>query len=162
MNFLVDSRAQTVSRALLAVLRVYLGVILLVAVWPKLTADPSFAPRLTGFVERFALENGHGFYKPFLESVVLPNAGLFAWLVTVGELLVGAALVTGTATRIAAAGAIFLMLNYLFAKGAWWWHPSSNDAALQFIALVVLIGSAGRAFGVDYWLAKKWPAIPLW
>ena len=34
--------AETVSRTVLVILRMYLGVIFLVAVWPKLTADPGW------------------------------------------------------------------------------------------------------------------------
>jgi uncharacterized membrane protein YphA (DoxX/SURF4 family) len=162
MNFLDDSRRARVPAALLVVLRVYLGIVFLVAVWPKLTAAGGFGPRLETFVERAALPNAHAFYRPFLEGVVLPNASLFAVLVAVGELLVGLSLVTGTLTRVGGFGAAFLTLNYLFAKGNWFWVPSSNDAAMFIIALVVAIGAAGRAFGVDYWLRTRWPGVSLW
>jgi hypothetical protein len=39
---------------------------------------------------------------------------------------------------------------------------SSNDAAFFFIALIVMLGAAGRAFGADYYLAKRWPKVKLW
>ena len=160
MTFVDDSRAQSVSRTLLVVLRVYLGSVFLVAVWGKLGGG--FAPRLTGFIERLAMQRAHDFYKPFLEGVVLPNAETFAFLITLGELLIAIGLLTGTATRLAAGVAVFITLNYMLAKGNWFWTPSSNDAAFVFIGLVVLVGAAGRAFGVDYYLAKKWPKVPLW
>lgn len=162
MEFLDDGRRARVPAVLLVALRVYLGIVFLVAAWPKLTAGGGFAPRLTGFVEAAALPNAHAFYRPFLETVVLPNAALFAVLVTVGELLVGLSLVTGTVTRVGGFGAAFLTLNYLFAKGNWFWVPSSNDAAMFMIALVVAIGAAGRAFGGDYWLARRWPGVAFW
>ncbi len=160
MTFVDDSRAQSVSRTLLVVLRVYLGIVFLVAVWGKLGGG--FAPRLTGFIERLAMQRAHDFYKPFLEGVVLPNAETFAVLITLGELLIAIGLLTGTATRLAAGAAAFITLNYMLAKGSWFWTPSSNDAAFVFIGLVVLFGAAGRAFGVEYYLAKKWPKVPLW
>lgn len=162
MNLANEGPSQVVSRGLLVILRVYLGVIFLVAVWPKLSADPSFAPRLTAFLERFAMESAHGFYKDFLQAVVLPYAGLFAGLVIAGELVTGLALVTGTATRLAAGVAVFLTLNYLFAKGNWFWTPSSNDAAFIFIGLVLLLGRAGRTLGVDSYLGRKWPKSLFW
>jgi thiosulfate dehydrogenase [quinone] large subunit len=148
------------ARTALVLLRVYLGVIFLVAAWPKLTED--FTPSLIGFVENVGLQRGHEFYRPFLERVVLPNAGLFASLVTWGELLVGLSLVLGLMTRLSAGAAILLSLNYMLAKGAWFWTPSSNDAAFVVISLALLIGAAGRTLGLDAVLARRWPRSPFW
>ena len=146
---------------LLALLRVYLGVVFLVAVVPKLTSGVPFAPRMTGFLENVALTDAHGFYRAFLESVVLPNPDLFGGLVVAGEVVAGIGLVTGTATRLAGSVAALLALNYLFAKGAWFWTPSSNDAAFLVIALVVVLGAAGRTLGVDRLMASRYPRWPL-
>lgn len=162
MSFVSDSRAQLVPRTLLVVLRVYVGVLFLEAAVHKLSADPSWTPSLVAFLERVALERAHGFYQGFVRAAVLPNAGLFAALVTWGELFAGLALVAGAATRAAAVGVMFLTVNYMFAKGAWFWDPSSNDAAFFFIALVLAWGAAGRAFGADYLLARRWPTLPIW
>ncbi|UCF40533.1 MAG: DoxX family protein [Gemmatimonadota bacterium] len=163
MSFVSDSLSQVVQRVLLVVLRVYLGTVVLVAGWGKLSGEGEFASRLVGMAER-NIANGstHGFYQGFLEGVVVPNAGLFAALVIMGEVLGGLALITGTATRLAAGGTAFMMLNFMFLKGRWFWMGSSNDAAFFFIALIVMLGAAGRAFGVDYYLAKRWPAVKLW
>jgi thiosulfate dehydrogenase [quinone] large subunit len=152
----------SVARALLVPLRIYLGVIFLFAVWPKLAAEGGFQSSLEGFLQGMALGNAHDFYRGFLESVVLPNAGLFASLIVLGELLVGVALIAGFATRFASGVAMFLLLNYMFAKGAWFWMPSSNDAAMFFIALVLMLGAAGRSFGVDRILHERYPMPSLW
>src|SRR3954464_10623361 len=85
------------ARAALVLLRIYLGVIFLVAAWPKLGED--FTPRLTGFLEKVALQNGHPFYQEFIRRIVVPNAPLFATLVTWGELFVGVTLILGVLTR---------------------------------------------------------------
>jgi thiosulfate dehydrogenase [quinone] large subunit len=148
------------ARAALAFLRIYLGVVFLLAVWPKLQSD--FTPGLTGFVEKVGLEKGHPFYQEFLRRVVLPNPTLFSALVTWGELLVGITLVLGLATRLSAAMALVLTVNYMFAKGAWFWIPSSNDAAFAALSVALLIGAAGRTFGLDAILAKRWPGSPFW
>lgn len=147
---------------LLALLRVYLGLVLLVAVVPKLAAGTPFTPRMVGFLENVALGGAHDFYRPFLASVVLPNAGLFAGLVVAGEAAAGLGLVTGTATRLSGAVAALLTLNYMLAKGAWPWTPSSNDAAFLVIAVVVAVAAAGRTLGVDALLARRYPGSPLW
>ena len=151
-----------VARVSLAFLRMYLGVVFLVAAMPKLSADPSFTPRLMGFLENVALQNAPAFYRAFVRDVVLPNAGTFTILVTVGEIAAGLALLAGVAARLGAALAAFLVLNYMLAKGAWFWTPSSNDAAFFFIALAVFATRAGRTLGVDAALARRWPRAPLW
>lgn len=148
------------ARAALVLLRIYLGVIFLLAAWPKLRGN--FTSGLTGFLQKVALEDGHPFYQEFVQRVVLPNVSLVAILVTWGELLVGISLVLGLMTRLAAAVALILTANYMFAKGAWFWTPSSNDAALAAIALALLIGAAGRTFGLDAFLARRWPRSPFW
>jgi uncharacterized membrane protein YphA (DoxX/SURF4 family) len=47
------------ARAALVLLRVYLGVVFLIAAVPKLQAD--FTPGLTAFLEQRALEQSHPF-----------------------------------------------------------------------------------------------------
>jgi uncharacterized membrane protein YphA (DoxX/SURF4 family) len=68
----------------------------------------------------------------------------------------------GLATRAGAVVAIFLLLNYLFAKGLPFWSPGSNDMADIVLALVVLFGAAGRFGGIDGSLHERFPRVPLW
>lgn len=156
--------ASTVGSAsrVLAGLRIYLGLVFLIAVLPKIKAGSGFTAMMSGFLQHVGLSDAHPFYKPFIADVILPRAGLFAALVVAGELFVGLALVAGVVTRLAALVAMMLVVNYMSAKGAWFWHPSSNDAAFFVIALALLIGRAGRIWGVDRRLAERWPAVPLW
>lgn len=148
------------ARAALVLLRLYLGVVFLSAAGPKLQQD--FTPSLVGFVEQVALHQGHLFYQEFVQQVVLPNASLFAALVTWGELLVGVTLFLGLMTRVSAVVALLLAVNYMFAKGAWFWTASSNDAAFAAIAMALIVGAAGRTLGLDAFLARRWPRSPLW
>jgi len=48
------------------------------------------------------------------------------------------------------------------AEGRMFWSPDSEDAAVFFIALVVFLGRAGRVWGIDRYLAKRWSKSPLW
>lgn len=155
-----DARQGTLARRALAGLRIYVGVIFLLAVVPKLSGD--FTPRLSGFLSHVGLAEGHPFYRAFLTTTVLPHLALFAGLVKAGELLVALSLIGGLATRLGALLAVVLTLNYMFAKGAWPWQPSSNDGAFAVIALVLIIARAGRTFGLDRHLAERWPGVPLW
>jgi uncharacterized membrane protein YphA (DoxX/SURF4 family) len=148
------------ARAALTFLRIYFGVILLVAGIPKHQSD--FTPRLIAFLNEVALVKGHAFYQEFVRGVVLPHVQIFAGLVSWGEVLVGMALVLGFCTRFAASAGLLLTLNYMFAKGNWPWYPSSNDAAFAAISIALLLGAAGRTLGLDIFLAERWPRSPLW
>ena len=148
------------ARSALVLLRVYLGAVFLIAGLPKIQGD--FTPRLVEFLNQVALQRGHPFYQRFIQDVVLPNATAFAALVSWGEVLVGVALILGLLTRFSAAAALVLLVNYIFAKGAWFWMPSSNDAAFAAISLALLIGAAGRTLGLDALLARRWPRSPFW
>jgi uncharacterized membrane protein YphA (DoxX/SURF4 family) len=160
MNLPAEVFQGVLARGALVLLRLQLGVVLLVAGIPKVSED--FTPRLTNFLQHVALHEGHPFYQQFIHAVVLPHVGAFAALVAWGEVLAGATLVIGLATRLAAAGTFLLVVNYMLAKGAWPWTPSSNDAAYAAISLALLIGAAGRTLGVDEFLAKRWRRSPLW
>jgi uncharacterized membrane protein YphA (DoxX/SURF4 family) len=146
----------------LVVLRVFLGVIFAIAVRPKLLAGPAFAGILRGFLTNVGMQNAHPFYQSIITNTLLPHVDTVAVLVMIAETCVAIALITGTATRLAGVVAMFLVTNYMFTKGLWWWNPSSNDAADFMIALALVIGAAGRTYGVDALLARKWPRVPLW
>ena len=148
------------ARVALVILRVYLGVVFLLAALPKLEQDS--APDFVGFLNHVALERGHSFYQEFARSVLLPHAGAFAALIGWGELLVGVTLILGLLTRFSSGLALLLALNYMFAKGAWFWSPWSTDAAHATIALALLIGAAGRTLGIDAFLARRWPRGVFW
>lgn len=148
------------SRALLVILRIYLGVVLIVASWGKVTGSWN-GERLEGVIGALG-SNTSAFYQGVLDAVVLPNSGLFAGVVAGGEVLLGLALLTGTATRLTGAVGAFVFLNYMLLKGHWFWTPSSNDAAFLVISLVLVLGAAGRTLGVDAYLQRRWPRVPLW
>jgi uncharacterized membrane protein YphA (DoxX/SURF4 family) len=151
-----------VPRSLLVILRLHLGAILLITDAGKLLRDVPFSVELTQFVNAMLGRPGFGWYHTFLRAVVLPHATAFSMLVMLGELIAGICLLTGTTTRLGAAIAMLLFLNYMFAKGRWFLSPDSEDAAVFFSALVVGLGAAGRSLGVDAFLARRWPRVILW
>jgi uncharacterized membrane protein YphA (DoxX/SURF4 family) len=150
-----------IPRALLVILRVHLGVILLITDAGKLGRDEPFSVEMLGFL-RHAMHNASAPYRAFVEHVVIPHATTFSVLVVAGELVAGLSLLFGVATRIGAAVAMLLFLNYMLAKGRMFWSPDSEDAAVFFSALVVALGAAGRSFGVDALLHRRWPRVPAW
>ena len=56
-----------------------------------------------------------GWYANFLQHFVLPNVGLFSFLVTWGEVAVGLGLLLGALTGIASGFGVLMNLNYLLA-----------------------------------------------
>src|SRR5918995_731544 len=143
------------------VVRVYLGYLWLVAGWGKLT-DPSgiwvgseagaaVAGFAQGAMQQTTGEHPQvtGWYASFLENVVIPNAALFSYLVTFGEILVGVALILGLFTGIAAFCGAFMNASFIFAGTA-----GANP--LMFI-LAILVIFAWRVAG--YWGLDRW-ALP--
>ncbi|TMA22369.1 MAG: DoxX family protein [Deltaproteobacteria bacterium] len=137
-----------VPRWILVILRVHLGVILLVTVSGKIARN-DFTAEMLQFLRRPGMAAAPAFYRDYIASVVIPHARLFAGLVIAGELTGGISLLFGLGTRIGAAIAMVLFVNYMLAKGRWFWSPDSQDAAVFFEALAVFLGSAGRTFGLD-------------
>ncbi|MBV8488914.1 MAG: DoxX family membrane protein [Candidatus Eremiobacteraeota bacterium] len=149
-----------ISRALLVLPRLYLGVIFAVAVTSKLESLASFPRSLAGFVQHAG--SPLPFYATFVSSVVVPHAPLFAFLVIMAENYVAIGMLFGVTTRAASLAAIFLLCNYMLAKGMPPWSPASNDAADIVIAIVVGAGAAGRVLGFDKFLAERWPRAWVW
>jgi len=109
-------------------------------------------------VEEHVVENldkAFDFYRPFLESVVLPNTATFAILVGWGELLFGLSIFLGLFTRLGAAVGIFVVLNFTFSEGWPIWLPG-GDPGYIWTMLTLLVCGAGRIWGVDQILRNKW------
>jgi len=150
------------SRRFLSFLRIYLGVILFITVLGKLTRDTPFSAEMLGFLGGVTRRGAFRWYIDFIQQVVVPHAALFSYLVMAGELAAALLLLTGTATRVGAVIAMLLFLNFMLSKGRMFWSPDSQDAAVFFIALVVFLPRAGRVWGVDALLAKRWPRSWIW
>jgi uncharacterized membrane protein YphA (DoxX/SURF4 family) len=88
------------------------------------------------------------------------HAAMAAPLQGMTEISLGVLLVIGLLTRPAAFVA-FLFLGSLWISEfgtSWIWELLVPVLA----SLGLAIGSAGRRFGVDAWLAQRWPSSPWW
>ena len=54
-------------------------------------------------------------YKDFFEYVVAPNLELFKWIIPLGEIAIGLALILGVLSYTASFFGVFIMLNYILA-----------------------------------------------
>ncbi len=159
-SFLRSSLTGQVPRALLVVIRLVQGPMWLGTGWYWLTADTAaeMTQQISGVIES---GRPYAFFLPFLEDTVLPYILVFAVLVTMGELFVGLSLTFGVATRLGAAVGMFLAFNYACLYGNTLLPVEGNW--LYFCYLIpVLVGAAGRSFGLDYWLHQRWPHLPIW
>ena len=151
-----------ISRTLLVVPRVYVGVILFISDLGKLTRDNPFADEMLRFLRGVTARRASAPYLHFVQQVVIPHSSLFGYLIMTGEMFAAVSLLTGTLARVGSTIAMFLFLNYMLAEGRMFWSPDSEDAALIFITILLFFGRAGRAWGIDSYLAKRWPKSPLW
>jgi len=115
---------------------------------------------LTGFL-KYAATHGYSWYQKFLSTAIVPHAATIGTWIVIAEIYVAMALVIGLTTRLAACIAIFLLINYLCAKGDPPWGPGVDQSDIV-IALIILLSNGGRIFGVDRYLYKRFPKIPVW
>ncbi|GHO48753.1 DoxX family membrane protein [Ktedonospora formicarum] len=88
-----------------------------------------------------------GWYASFLQHVVLPNASVFAYMVTFGEVLIGLGLIFGALTGIAAFFGVFMNLNFLLAGTV-----SINPIIGTLALLLVLAWRVAGYYGIDRYL----------
>ena len=109
----------------------------------------------------YYIEKGHG--PQLLKSVMafMANHATFTGpMQGLTEISFGVLLLIGLLTRPVALGA-FLFLSTLWMAEwgtAWIWELLIP----MIVALALVIGSAGRKWGVDQLLARKYPRSPLW
>lgn len=142
------------------VLRLYVGYEWLMAGWEKVTsplwAGPQAGTALSGFLAGAAKKamGSHpdvgGWYLWFINHAVVPHPAVFSYLVSYGELLVGAALIAGAFVGVAAFAGLFMNFNYLFAGTI-----STNPLLILLEAVLMLAWRNAGWIGLDRWLLPK-------
>jgi thiosulfate dehydrogenase (quinone) large subunit len=137
------------------VVRMNVGAQWFLAGWEKVKSPEwgTNGTALKGFVS-FALTNTkgpnpsvQGWYANFLHDFVLPNASLFSFLVTWGELAVGIGLLVGALTGIAAFFGVLMNLNYLLAGVV-----SINPVIGVMGLFLIFAWRVAGQIGLDNWL----------
>lgn len=140
------------------IMRLYLGYSWIMSGWGKIT-NPAWmqgGEALKGFWERAVLipeaparpAIAFDWYRQFLQGML--DAGSYTWFakfVAIGELLVGAALVLGLLTGIAAFFGGFLNWNFMMAGTA-----STNPVLFTFAILLILAWKTAGWWGLDRWV----------
>ncbi len=121
--------------------------------WHKLVKGWLWSDLMHGyFTKRLGELTPGSFQALYLEYFAIPLALPIAWIVTVGELIIGVCLVLGLAVRINAAFALFLVLN--FAAGGY--YNLTLPPFMIFSVLMMLLPS-GQWLGLDRTLHEKHP-----
>lgn len=141
-------------------IRIFLGFEWAVAGWEKLTGTGWIdgGAKLMGYWQNAVKVPAQGsapitfdWYRSFLQVLIDNNAqGVFGWLISLGELAVGVALLTGTLVGIAAFFGVVMNMSYLLAGS------TSVNPVMFALAIGLILGwrVAGHD-GVDRYLLPR-------
>ncbi len=136
------------DRQALAFLRVATGLFFLYQGYQKLT-DPDFLSALPNTLHVWASTSPASLYTSFLEHVAVPQAGLFGFLVTYGEILTGLSYITGFLVQFSAPAAILMNLNFLLATQHLGVASQGVNLAFMIISATLFWARAGHYYGLD-------------
>lgn len=150
--------SNTTSAWIWLILRLYLGYSWLTAGWGKVTSDAWTGENAGAAVKGFMqgalalVEEGHvpTWYAWFLESVVIPNAVPFSYMVAWGELLVGLGLIVGLLTGIAAFFGAVMNMSFLLAGTV-----STNPMMFLIAMAIMMAWKVAGWYGLDRWALPK-------
>lgn len=132
------------------ILRVYLGYSWLMAGIGKVTSDAwtgeNAGTAVRGFMEGALSQDIARWYAWFLETLVIPNAVTFSYLIAWGEVLVGLGLIVGLLTGIAAFFGAVMNMSFLLAGTV-----SANPVMLMIAILLAMAWKVAGWYGLDRW-----------
>lgn len=148
----------TTSAWIWLVLRLYLGYTWFTSGLGKITSDvwvgENAGVAIKGFMGgaiALAKDGGvAGWYAWFLEHTVIPNAVVFSYMVSFGELFIGLGLIVGLLTGIAAFFGALMNMSFLLAGTV-----SSNPIMFMIAILLIMAWKVAGWYGLDRW------ALPL-
>ena len=144
----------------LAIVRVTIGAMLVSVFFENLGKGLYTARGYAGLINYY-IQHGHSpaAWKAVM-GLAANHAAMAAPMQAVTEISLGILLIIGLLTRPAAFVA-FLYLGSLWVSEwgtGWIWELLVPVLA----SLGVAVGRAGRKWGVDCWLAQRWPSSPWW
>lgn len=168
MDYTMEREGHMRSRGLaLAIIRVIVGGWFLKAAFLKLTLEylwwfpyPTVTQRFINFLPKrlaeFASENPVLWYQQFLTEICIPRATLFAFLESFGEVGVGIGLTLGLLTSFCSLVGLLMSINFFLATQWMGFSQQGFHLVLAGCMLGFLIGRAGRAWGLDALILKRW------
>jgi uncharacterized membrane protein YphA (DoxX/SURF4 family) len=143
----------------ISLLRILMGLVFLTT-WVNNLIEGLYTPE--GLVRFFTevypqAENPLPWYAAFINNVILPIRFAFAPFQLVTELLLGLALLVGFLTPLASLAGIFFLINTMLASAGQDW-PWAYLMPIAILA-VTAIAQAGRSFGLDSTLVRRFPHL---
>jgi uncharacterized membrane protein YphA (DoxX/SURF4 family) len=134
-----------------------MSIVLLGGVLPVPAVSGRWLAVMPKIVAKQASDNPVTFYKEFLEGTVLTHSSTFAHLTAWGETVTGLGLTLGLCTGLASVVGLFLVINYGLATQ--WMSPGQQGfhIVLFFLMIAFFFSRAGRAWGLDGWIARRNP-----
>jgi uncharacterized membrane protein YphA (DoxX/SURF4 family) len=148
------------ARTGIALMRLGLGTMFLYVFFENLSkglyGKEGYEALINHYVEK---SSAPGFWKSIM-SLAASNAAIAGPVQAVTEISLGLFLLLGLLTRpVALAAFLFLTSLWVSEWGtAWIWELLIPMIA----AFSVMVGGAGRKWGLDAVLARKYPGFPLW
>jgi thiosulfate dehydrogenase (quinone) large subunit len=145
---------KTVGISLFLFGRYIFAIFFLYGFWHKLVKGWLWSDKMHNFfVERlYAPPQLNDFQALYLDQFAIPLAMPIAWIVTIGELIIGVCLALGLSVRANAAFALFLVLN--FAAGGFY---NLTLPPFMIFSVLMMILPSGQWFGLDKQLHQKYP-----
>src|SRR5216683_5240425 len=144
----------------MAIMRIGLGAMFLYVFFENLSKGLYGKDGYTGLINYY-LDKGHApaFWKNIM-SLAASHATTAGPMQAVTEISFGLFLILGLLTRpVALAAFLFLTSLWISELGtAWIWELLIPMIA----AFSIMVGGAGRKWGIDAKLAERYPGIPLW
>lgn len=140
-------RSSNISGLLLAIIRVYLGILWLMSGIEKVggfTAEKFIAAAIKNPVVGPTGHSVYGWFTSILESFVAPNIGIFNFLVAWGEVFIGLGLIFGAFTTAATFFALMMNFSYLLAGSI-----SVNPQYIFLEFIVIIAGYNAGKIGLD-------------
>jgi uncharacterized membrane protein YphA (DoxX/SURF4 family) len=144
----------------LAAIRIYLGVVFVVAGMGQLAGVEPWGPRSEWAKSLLAIIAAMGshvasFYDGFFRSVLVPHEDFLGTLMPLVHIAVGVPLIVGVGTRLAAGTALFCLVNYMAMLGFMPYHPNPISA-LAALTTPVLFAGPEDVWSIRATLVQRW------
>ena len=134
----------------LAALRIYVGYYLVTQGYRKFQRDFPKGDWVGRQIGDIATLDLYPWYKTFLQSYVVPHSEIFGYLVTIGEIAVGACLFVGLLTRYSAFVGLFMLINFYLGIGmARGGSMLAQQQTFIILLTIFVLANPGRTLGLD-------------
>jgi thiosulfate dehydrogenase (quinone) large subunit len=142
-TFPYQSQAKSISKWILAPLRLFLGATFIYAGIQKLTDPQFFSPSAHGYIGKQILAFATGSpLHAFLMNVAVPHASFFGYMVAYGEIAIGLGTLVGFLLRPAAFFGMLISLMF-FLSATWRVFPYFYGSDIVFLFCWITILLAG-------------------